>query len=69
MLTFRCYNRRNLHLALQLPTLVADERHKLYLEFIWSDQNKLQDYLASVRQASLLVLDTSRDVFAAAAGA
>jgi len=54
----------NLNLAMGLSEVVADERHKLYLEFIQSNsQNLLKDYLLRVREASLLLLDQGGDVF------
>ncbi|SNX87618.1 nucleoporin [Melanopsichium pennsylvanicum] len=54
----------NLNLALRLSEIVADERHKIYLEFIQNNgQNLLQDYLLRVREASLLLLDHGGDVF------
>lgn len=54
----------NLNMALRLSEIVADERHKLYLEFIRSNApNLLQDYLLRVREASLLLLNQGGDVF------
>lgn len=54
----------NLNMALRLSEIVADERHKIYLEFIQSNsENLLQDYLLRVREACLLVLDHGGDVF------
>ncbi|GAC98381.1 hypothetical protein PHSY_005975 [Pseudozyma hubeiensis SY62] len=53
----------NLNMALRLSEIVADERHKIYLEFIRSNTNLLQDYLLRVREASLLLLDNGGDVF------
>ncbi|EPQ28030.1 uncharacterized protein PFL1_04357 [Pseudozyma flocculosa PF-1] len=55
----------NLGLALKLSELVADERFKIYLDFITRERNLLQDYLARVREASLGLLDRG-DVFAVA---
>lgn len=52
----------NLSMAIRLSEIVADERHKLYLEFIQPDKPLLQDYLQRVRQASLILLDRG-DVF------
>ncbi len=52
----------NLNMALRLSEIVADERHKIYLEFIRSNgQNLLKDYLLRVREASLLLLDNGGD--------
>ncbi len=54
----------NLNMALRLSEIVADERHKIYLEFIQNNaRNLLQDYLLRVREASLLLLDHGGDVF------
>ncbi|EST08662.1 Nuclear pore protein [Kalmanozyma brasiliensis GHG001] len=54
----------NLNMALRLSEIVADERHKIYLEFIRGNgQNLLQDYLLRVREASLLLLENGGDVF------
>ncbi|SJX65396.1 nucleoporin [Sporisorium reilianum f. sp. reilianum] len=54
----------NLNMALRLSEIVADERHKVYLEFIRSNApNLLQDYLLRVREASLLLLNHGGDVF------
>ncbi|CCF49257.1 hypothetical protein NDA11_004835 [Ustilago hordei] len=54
----------NLNMALRLSEIVADERHKIYLEFIQGNsQNLLQDYLQRVREASLLLLEDGGDVF------
>ncbi len=60
----------NLALALQLPNLVADESNKLFLEFVWPKENKLQAYLLRVREAALAQLDDPEargDVFGAIA--
>ncbi|KDN52246.1 nuclear pore protein 84/107 [Tilletiaria anomala UBC 951] len=51
--------RDNLASALQLANVVADERMKLYLEFIWPKENKLKEYLTLVREASLAQLEDS----------
>lgn len=53
----------NLNMALHLAEIVADERHKVYLEFIRSNANLLQDYMLRVREASLLLLNNGGDVF------
>lgn len=47
--------------AMQLSNLVADERHKLYLEFIWPTANRLKIYLQMVRDAALALLEDGRD--------
>ncbi|KAN0063900.1 Nucleoporin nup84 [Thecaphora frezii] len=60
--------RHHLGAAIKLSELVADERYKIYLDFITRDRNLLRDYLARVRQASLALLDRG-DVFAVAAEA
>lgn len=53
----------NLGMAMRLSEIVADERHKIYLEFIQNGRNLLQDYLLRVREASLLLLNSGGDVF------
>lgn len=60
-------NGRYLTNAIQLPNLVADEGHKLYLDFITHDQNRLQEYLGFVRLAHLAALEQKADPFALAA--
>ncbi|CEH16901.1 Nuclear pore complex, rNup107 component (sc Nup84) [Ceraceosorus bombacis] len=60
----------NLAIALNLPNLVADEKHKLYLDFISMHGNSLKQYLAFVRQAHLESFDRlGTDSFKAAASA
>jgi hypothetical protein len=63
--------RSHLAAALRLPNLVADERHKLYLEFVTPAQagegNRLREYLGFVREAHLQALESSTDAFAVAA--
>lgn len=48
---------------IQLPNLVADEGHKLYLDFVTQDQNRLQEYLGFVRLAHLAALEHNSDPF------
>lgn len=55
----RLVSHSNLASALQLANIVADERMKLYLEFIWPKENKLKEYLTLVREASLAQLEDS----------
>ena len=59
----------NLGRAVQLSQLVADERHKIYLDFVSRDRNLLTDYLQRVRDASLRLLEKGHDVFTLAAEA
>ena len=48
---------------------MADERHRLYVEFLGDGhsagqgENKLKEYLSMVREASLVALATSNDPF------
>lgn len=49
--------------AIRLPNLVADERHKLYLDFISGEENRIHDYLEVVRQAELASLEQHPDPF------
>lgn len=48
---------------IELPNLVADECHKLYLDFVTQDQNRLQEYLGFVRLAHLAALEHNPDAF------
>ncbi|PWY97337.1 nucleoporin [Testicularia cyperi] len=52
----------HLNMAVRLAEIVADERHKIYLEFVQPSRNLLKDYLLRVREASLDLLDRG-DVF------
>ncbi|UZJ51384.1 hypothetical protein CBS101457_000704 [Exobasidium rhododendri] len=52
--------------AILLPDLIADESHKLYLDFVTHDQNRLQEYLGFVRLAHLAALEQQADPFALA---
>ncbi|EGO23158.1 hypothetical protein SERLADRAFT_450816 [Serpula lacrymans var. lacrymans S7.9] len=47
----------NLKSALQLASIVADARYKLYDDFAAQDGRKLSDYLGAVRQAILVGLE------------
>lgn len=47
--------------AMQLSNLVADERHKLYLEFIWPTENRLKIYLQMVRDVALALLEDKEE--------
>lgn len=55
--------KENLAHALALPNLVADERLRLYVEFLAPDmtQSPLQRYLRQVREAALLALDRGQN--------
>lgn len=60
----------NLQLALDLSNLVADEKYRLYAEFLGDGhsagkkENKLKEYLALVRETSLAGLQMgASDVF------
>lgn len=48
---------RHLPRALQLANLVADERHKLYLDFVAPTDNRLRQYLDLVADAALVQMD------------
>ena len=52
--------------AITLPILVSDEGHKLYLDFVDQDHNRLQEYLGFVRVAQLAALQRNADPFALA---
>ena len=54
---------RYLPRAIQLANLVADEGHKLYLDFITHEHNRLQEYLGFVRLAHLAALEQNTDPF------
>ncbi|KAF8324711.1 nuclear pore protein 84/107 [Cantharellus anzutake] len=55
----------NLKHILRLTTVVADDRYVLYRDFITPDRNRLPEYLATVREASLAALEGgSKDPFA-----
>jgi len=66
-MSFRLHS--NLHKALELSNVVADERYKLYIEFMGDghsqneQDNRLKEYLGLVRQASLACLERQGDVF------
>lgn len=49
--------------VIQLPNLVADENHKLYLDFIAGDDNRLPEYLELVRIAGMSSLGKNPDPF------
>jgi nuclear pore complex protein Nup107 len=49
--------------VIQLPNLVADENHKLYLDFIAGDDNRLPEYLEMVRIAEMSSLGQNPDPF------
>lgn len=49
-------NDRNLQRALDLANVVADERYRLYLEFISPSGNRIAEYLGHVREAALAAL-------------
>lgn len=55
--------KENLAHALALPNLVADERLRLYVEFLAPDmdQSPLRRYLRQVREAALLALDRGQN--------
>lgn len=55
--------KENLAHALALPNLVADERLRLYVEFLSPDmsQSPLRRYLRQVREAALLALDRGQN--------
>lgn len=63
---------RNIQKALELSNVVADERHRLYFEFVGDGHsagqkdNRLKEYLGMVREASLAALATSNDPFVVA---
>lgn len=48
---------------IRLPNLVADENHKLYLDFIAGDENRLPEYLEMVRKAEMSSLERDPDPF------
>lgn len=50
---------RNLQRALDLANVVADERYKLYMEFVSVRRNTITDYLEQVRTAALRALEGS----------
>lgn len=60
---------RNIQKALDLVNVIADERHRLYVEFMGDGhstgqtENRLKEYLGLVREASLAALATSNDPF------
>jgi nuclear pore complex protein Nup107 len=50
--------------VIQIPVLVADERHKLYLDFIGSSpDNRLQNFIQQIRLAQLAGLKSDPDPF------
>lgn len=60
---------QNIQRALNLANIVADERYRLYVEFMGDGhsaaktQNRLKEYLSLVRDASLAALAISNDPF------
>lgn len=68
---FPCFpSHSNIQKALELANIVADERYKLYAEFLGdghsggSHENKLKDYMDNVRDASLAALERGSNPFA-----
>ena len=47
--------------ALHLAQVVADEKHRVYVEFITDERNRLGDYLRLVRDVSLKALGSGID--------
>lgn len=54
----------NLTRALSLANVIADERYQLYVEFVTEKENKIQEYLVQVRQASLASLGAGGNALA-----
>ena len=60
---------RNLQRCLELSNVVADERHRLYAEFLGDGHsakqtdNRLREYLDGVREAALCALQSGGDPF------
>lgn len=46
----------NLHKAIEIVTLVADDRHLIQHAFVTPEENKLVNYLSSIRLVELALL-------------
>ena len=57
---------RNLQKAIDLANEVADERYRIWSDFIGPSGNLLPEYLARVREASLACLELSASPFVVA---
>lgn len=53
----------NLAKALDLSNIIADERYKIYVDFIGREGNRLPDYLTLVREATLAAMEKNPDPF------
>ena len=48
---------------MEFVTVVADQRYRIYEDFVNDERNRMEEYLGAVRSAGLAALDSGSDPF------